>query len=179
MRAERKDWTMNKKQKDILEGLKTAMEAELTGHQFYKAAAKSTKDPKGKAAFLKMAEEEMGHFNDLRKQYQSVLDTGDYDFVQKLAKGGAKRSSGPIFSKEIKKRIKNSHFEVSALNIGMKLELDAMNYYRDCAKKATRADAKAFYNNLADWEQGHYRAFKNQLDVLKDEYFTANHFVPF
>ena len=170
---------MNKKQKEILEGLKTAMEAELTGHQFYKAAAKSTKDPKGKTTFLKMAEEEMGHFNDLRKQYRSVLDTGDYDFAKKLAKGHGKKTSGPIFSKEIKKRIKNSHFEVSALNIGMKLELDAMTFYRNCAKKAADPEAKAFYNELADWEQGHYHAFKNQLDILKEEYFTANNFVPF
>lgn len=168
---------MNKKQKEILEGLKTAMEAELTGHQFYKTAAKSTKDPKGKAAFLKMAEEEMGHFNDLRKQYQAVLETGDYDFVKKLTKG--KKTSGPIFSKEIITRIKNSHFEVSALSIGMKLELDAMNFYRTCAKKAANPDARAFYNRLADWEQGHYQAFKTQLDTLKDEYFTANNFVPF
>jgi rubrerythrin len=170
---------MNKKQRETLAGLKTAMEAEITGHQFYKAAAKSTKDPKGKAAFLKMAEEEMGHFNELRKQYKSMLDTGDYDFVKRLAKGHGKRSSGPIFSKEIKKRIKNSHFEVSALSIGMKLELDAMNFYRNCAKKATNPDAKAFYNDLAEWEQGHYQAFKSQLDMLKEEYFTANNFVPF
>jgi rubrerythrin len=171
--------SMNKKQKEILEGLKTAMEAELTGHQFYKAAAKSTKDLKGREAFMKMAEEEMGHFNELRKQYKSVLGTGEYDFIKKLSRGRAKRSSGPIFSKDIKKRIRNSHFEVSALNIGMKLELDAMNFYRNCAKKATNPDAKAFYNDLAEWEQGHYHAFKNQLDMLKEEYFTANHFVPF
>jgi len=170
---------MNKKQKEILEGLKTAMEAELTGHQFYKAAAKSTKDPKGKSTFSKMAEEELGHFNELRKQYQSVLDTGAYDFVKKFSKGHGKRSSSPIFSREIKKRLKNSHFEVSALNIGMKLELDAMNFYRNCAKKAADPDAKAFYSELAEWEQGHYRAFKNQLDMLKEEYFAANNFVPF
>lgn len=170
---------MKTKQKELLEGLKTAMEAELTGHQFYKAAAKSTKDPKGKATFLKMAQEEMGHFNDLREQYRSVLDTGDYDFVEKVAKGHGKKPSGPIFSKEIKKRIKNCHFEVSALNIGMKLELDAMTFYRKCARKAANPDAKIFYERLADWEQGHYRAFKHQLDLLKEEYFAANNFFPF
>lgn len=61
----------------------------------------------------------------------------------------------------------------------MKLELDAMTFYRNCAKKATNPDAKAFFNDLAEWEQGHYQAFKNQLDMLKEEYFTANNFVPF
>jgi rubrerythrin len=38
---------MNKQTEKVLDGLKIAMEAELTGHQFYKAASKNTKDPKG------------------------------------------------------------------------------------------------------------------------------------
>ena len=153
-------------------------EAELIGHQFYKAASKHTKDPKGKAVFSRMAEEEMGHFRYLRHQYRFILETGEYDFTRKLLKSPKKGASSPIFSKEIKKRIKSSHFEVSALSIGMKLEMEAFTFYRNCAKKATTPAAKKFYNELAEWEQSHYQAFKNQLEMLREEYFAANHFVP-
>lgn len=170
---------MNRTTKQILAGLKTAMEAELTGHHFYKAAAKNSKDPKGKETFSRMAEEEMKHFNYLRHHYKSVLETGDYDFSKGHLKGGQRKSaSSPIFSKEIKKRIKNSHFEVSALSIGMKLEMDAVNFYRKCAQKATSSEAKKLYEELAEWEWTHYQAFKNQLEMLKEEYFMANNFVP-
>ena len=169
---------MNKETEKILQGLKTAIEAELTGHEFYKNAAKTTSDPMGKETFSRMAEEEMGHFNYLRHQYKSVLEKGEYDFTEKLVKKEHKRTKSPIFSDEIKRRIKDSHFEVSALTIGMKLELDAMRYYRSSAEKADNEDVKRFYTELADWEQEHYHAFEKQLDMLKEEYFQANNFVP-
>ena len=169
---------MDKQIEDILKGLKTAIEAELTGHEFYKNAAKSTNDPMGKETFSRMAEEEMGHFNYLRHQYKSVLDNGDYDFSKKMIKKKHKHAESPIFSEEIKKRIKDSHFEVSALTIGMKLELDAMKYYRSCAKTAHNEQVRQLYNELAEWEEDHYVAFGKQLEMLKEEYFTANNFVP-
>lgn len=169
---------MDKQIEEILQGLKIAIEAELTGHQFYKNAAKSTSDPMGKETFTRMAEEEMGHFNYLRHQYKSVLEKGDYDFSKKLLKKEYKHAENPIFSDEIKNRIKDSHFEVSALTIGMKLELDAVNFYRSCAQKAESEEVKQFYNELAEWEQDHYRAFEGALIMLKEDYFQANNFVP-
>jgi rubrerythrin len=169
---------MDKQIEEILQGLKIAIEAELTGHQFYKNAAKSTSDPMGKETFTRMADEEMGHFNYLRHQYKSVLEKGDYDFSKKLLKKEYKHAENPIFSDEIKNRIKDSHFEVSALTIGMKLELDAVNFYRSCAQKAQSEEVKQFYNELAEWEQDHYRAFEGALIMLKEDYFQANNFVP-
>ena len=162
---------MDKQMEEILQGLKIAIEAELTGHEFYKNAAKSTDDPMGKETFTRMAEEEMGHFNYLRHQYKSVLEKGDYDFSKKLMKNEYKHADNPIFSNEIKNRIKDSHFEVSALTIGMKLELDAVSFYRSCAQKAQSEEAKQFYNELAEWEQDHYRAFEGALNLLKEDYF--------
>jgi rubrerythrin len=169
---------MKREKQEILEGLRTAIEAELTGHEFYKNAAKSTTDPKGKQTFSEMAKEELNHFNYLRQQYKSILENGDYDFSKKLTKKGHKYADSPIFSEEIRRRIKDSHFEVSALSVGMKLELDAMNYYRSCAEKAENEKTRKLYKELADWEQDHYQSFKKQLEMLKEEYFQANNFVP-
>jgi rubrerythrin len=169
---------MDKNTEEILQGLKTAIEAELTGHEFYKNAAKTTSDPVGKETFSRMAEEEMGHFYYLRHQYESVLEKGEYDLTKKLLKKDHTHAESPIFSDEIKRRVKDSHFEVSALTIGMKLELDAMRFYRTCAEKADSEDVKEFYNELADWEKDHYHAFEQQLDTLKEDYFQANNFVP-
>ena len=163
--------------KEILAGLKTAIEAELTGYTFYKNAAESTNDTMGKETFLHMAEEEMSHFNYLRHQYKSVLEKGAFDFSKSI-KQALKHADHPIFSDAIRKRIKESHFEVSALSIGMKLEMDAMTYYRKCSEEAQDEGVKKLYRKLADWEQDHYRAFKQQLDLLKEEYFEANNFIP-
>ncbi|MBT3257378.1 MAG: ferritin family protein [Deltaproteobacteria bacterium] len=163
---------------EILDGLKIAMEAELTGYNFYKMSAENVTDPKAKEALSELAQEEMGHFNYLRHQYKSVLEKGNYDFAKTFIKKTEDESESPIFSAAIKDRIKDSHYEVSVLTIGMKLELEAMIFYRSCAEKADSAEAKQFYDELADWEQGHYKAFENELDILKDDYWAANDFVP-
>ena len=164
--------------KEILDGLKTAMEAELTGFNFYKMAAENVSDSGAKKALAQMAEDEMGHFNYLRRQYKSVLEKGDYDFARAFIKQAEDASEDPIFSDVIKDRIKESHYEVTVLTIGSKLELEAMTFYRSCAEKAQSPEAKEFYNALADWERKHYEAFQTALDSMKEAYWAENDFAP-
>ena len=66
-------------QNGLLEALKTALEAEMTGHQFYLHAAATTEDPQGKATFSRMAKEELEHFHLLKNQYAAVLENGKID----------------------------------------------------------------------------------------------------
>lgn len=169
---------MDKGNEETLKALKTAIEAELTGHEFYKNAAKTTDDPKGKAAFEQMAMEEMKHFEYLRHQYRAVLEQGTYDFSKKLARESQEHGASPIFSEAIRTRIKDSHFEVSALTIGMKLEFDAVKFYESCAQKAADEKARQLYLELAEWERGHYEAFQQELEALKEDYYEANQFFP-
>ena len=154
------------------------MEAELIGHQFYKNAAQNTSDEQGKQVFQEMATEEMLHFNYLRRQYQSIFDTGSYDFSTKLVKEAAKQDDNPIFSQKMRKRIKDCHFEISALTIAMKLEMDSVRFYRHCAEQAATEEAKNFYLELAEWEQEHLQSLEQELEMLKEDYWEANHFVP-
>ncbi len=169
---------MDKGNEETLKALKTAIEAELTGHEFYKNAARSTDDPNGRAAFSRIAAEEMKHFEYLRHQYRAVLEQGDYDFSNWLVKAPHDHGASPIFSEAIRARIKDSHFEVSALTIGMKLEFDAVKFYEACAQKAEDERVRQLYQELADWERGHYEAFQQELEALKEDYFEANQFFP-
>jgi rubrerythrin len=170
--------TMNQNKEEILNGLKTAIEAELTGYNFYRNAAQTMTDPQGKEAFLRLSEEEIGHFEYLRHQYKSIMEKGAYDFTKKLLKPVDKDPGNLIFSEAIKKRIKESHFEVSVLSIAMKLESDAAQFYRSCARKTQDPQARQFYRELADWEEEHFKAFEQQLNALKEDYFQANNFIP-
>jgi rubrerythrin len=125
-----------------------------------------------------MAAEEMEHFNYLRHQYESVLKKGGYDFTRKLRRKDVTHADSPIFSDDLKGRIKDAHFEVNALTIGTKLELDAIRFYGECAKNAEDEDARTFYQELVEWERDHFAALNSQLEALKEEYFLANNFVP-
>jgi rubrerythrin len=135
-------------------------------------------DPRAKDALSEMAEEEMNHFKYLRHQYKAILDNGNYDFAKEFTKKREDHGQNPIFSQAIKERIKDSHYEVSVLTIGMKLEMEAVQFYKACAENAESEEAKRFYKELEEWEQDHYHAFQQELDMLKEDYWQANSFIP-
>jgi rubrerythrin len=68
---------------------------------------------------------------------------------------------------------------MSALSIGIQLELASMNYYREQAEKASNPDVSGFYTELADWETGHYNALLRQQEMLKEDFWAKGGFAPF
>jgi rubrerythrin len=165
--------------KEIVEALKAAVQAEGDGYHFYLMAAASTQDPKGKEVFEALAREEQEHARYLKTQYHAFLETGRPDPGARL---GARRDltgPSPIFSPEIRRRSAEAHFEMSALSIGMQLELSASQFYRGLAEKATDAAVRQVFVELADWETGHYEALQRQQGYLRDDYFAESGFSRF
>jgi rubrerythrin len=163
----------------LLTALKNAMEAEMTGYQFYLHAAKTTKDSQGKATFSRMAKEEMDHFHALKSQYVAVLENGRFDRSTALLEVPSPQPASPIFSTGFREQIGQQHFEMSALSVGMQLELNAINHYRKSAEECDDADVKAFFLRLEEWEQGHYDGFADELEQLREDYWQANDFLPY
>jgi rubrerythrin len=170
---------MNAKLNELVEGLKAAMLAERAGHDFYKMAAVSTTDPGGKAVFERLAAEEQVHFEFLRKHYQAILETGELAKGVRLEPGGEVKGEHPIFSKDLKARIREAHMEMSALSIAAQLELNSINHYRDMAARTTVPEAKKFFQELVEWESGHYDAFVRQGQELHEAYWAEARFSPF
>ena len=163
--------------KKIADGLKQAIQAELEGQSFYLMAAQTTKDPKGKEVFEQLAKEEGDHASFLKAQYGSVLDTGKPDEKVKLGDQNQLETKSPIFSEDIRSRLADAHFEMTALSIGMQLELAAKNFYSEQAEQTTDFIIKGFYLELANWETSHYRALLTQLEDLKAEYWAQSGFL--
>jgi rubrerythrin len=163
----------------ILEGLKQAIQAEHDGHGFYLMASRGTDDPQAKEIFGKLAAEELDHHRYLRAQYQAILKTGSVDPGAKLGPRLRLADESPIFSPSFKERVGQAQMEMSALSIGIQLELGAMNFYKGEAEAADDPAVKAFYEELAAWESGHYHALLNQQEALKDDYWAGSGFSPF
>ncbi len=168
----------NEKEK-IIEALKRAILAERNGHYFYLMAAQTTKDPKGKEVFTDLAKEELNHMEYLQQNYRSVLEQGTLNSEVTLTKIADLSGPSPIFSESFKSRIGESHYEMTALSIGIELELNAMNYYRSQAEQIADPEAKKFFSELSDWEQGHYRALLRQQEEVKEDYWAQSGFAPF
>lgn len=163
----------------ILDGLKKAIEAEGDGYNFYSMAAMNTQDDKGREVFQMLAREELDHVRFLKNQYNAILRTGLPDEKIKLPKRGTLLGPSPIFSENLRARIKDAHMEMSALSIGIQLELNAINFYKQEAEAAENESVTNFYNELVEWEQGHYQALLTQQESLKNDYWSAGGFSPF
>lgn len=170
---------MDKNQDTILNGLREAIRTETDGHHFYLMAAKTVGDPKGRAVFSSLAEDELAHLQFLSKQHDAISATGKVDPNIMLGKPSAISHSDPIFSDEIRMRINAAHFEMSALSIGIQLEINSESHYRRLAESVRHAELKKFYLELAEWESGHYQRLLHQQNSLKEDYWSSGGFTPF
>jgi rubrerythrin len=169
---------MIESKQSVLDGFKKAIQAEADGFQFYLLAAEKTRDETGKKMFRKLADEELLHKDILTAQYKSVAETGHIDIDLNLGRQ-FDFSSSEIFSPEIKNRINESQFEMSALSIGITLEISSMDYYKKQAENSSDTALKDFYNELAGWEQKHYQALLRQQEMLQNDFWSAGGFAPF
>ena len=163
----------------MAEGVKKAMEAEVDGFHFYMMAARSTSDAQGRQVFEQLAQEEMEHARFLKAQYAALIDTGMPDPSVKLATQQTLSGDNPIFSADLKGRLSDAHYEMSALSIGIQLELSAVQFYSAEAEAATDPTVRAFFLELAQWERGHHEALNRQLQGLKEDYWSGGGFSPF
>ncbi len=170
---------MNEAAARIAEGLAKAIQTEFDGHNFYLMAAKSTEDEQGRQVFEQLAQEEMAHLRFLELQKRSYERTGKADPEAKLGAPMDLSGENPIFSPRIKDRLGEAHFEMSALSIGIQLEINSETYYREQAENSQDPVVKAFYTDLADWESGHYHALLRQQEALKEDFWAASGFAPF
>lgn len=170
---------MGKADKEIIDALLAAIRAEGDGFNYYSMAAGSIKDEKGRQVFSSLAQEELAHKHFLEAQLESYRKSGSVDKSVQLGQAASLESDNPIFSADIKSRLKEAHFEMSALSVGIQLELSAQNFYRQEAAAASDPDIKEFFEKLAKWESLHYQALLRQQDALKDDYWSAGGFAPF
>jgi len=170
---------MDQSMQRMLAGLKEAIKAESDGYHFYMMAAQTTKDPQGRYVFEQLAQEELHHMQFLSTQYKSLLDTGKTTSLAALGTRSVLSSASPIFSPQIKDRIKEAHYEMSALSIGIQLEFNAIGFYKQQAEQAAIPEVQHFFRELAEWETGHYNALLGQQDLLKQDYWDGAGFAPF
>ncbi len=160
-------------------GLQAAMRAEHQGYHFYTMAMKTTEDEKGRDIFAQLAAEEKEHLAFLERQYKSIIETGQPSASASLGTPLNLTGPSPIFSDRIRARLSSAHFEMTALSVGIQLELDAVRVYSGFADDATDPAVEKFYRELAEWERGHYKALLAQEESLKEDYWSGNGFAPF
>jgi len=152
----------------LLKVVREAIDVEKDGYHFYQAAAARIRDGKGKEVFRSLAQDELDHWQVLEGLKQAIETKTKFKFTHKgKGRKSAARSKSPIFSAGFKSKIKEDHFELSALRIGQLLERNAIEFYGKHAGKTKNRDLKALFNFLVAWETDHLQALVQQERFLK------------
>jgi rubrerythrin len=169
------------KQEKLLKIVKNAIRVENDGYHFYRLVEEKTTDPKGKEVFASLAKDETNHMQILKNLYQSVKHDEQFKFdeLKEMKQILETTSESPIFSEAFKARLSQSHFEMTALSIGILLEKNSIEFYKKSAKEAEEQDIKQLFDYLADWEGEHLRALIKQQQLLQEDYWTEARFSPF
>jgi rubrerythrin len=162
----------------LADGLKAAILAEQAGNDFYSAAAARTSDPKGREVLLMLAAEEALHQDYLKQQYGHLI-AGRPPTWLLMSSGAELGGPSPIFTEELKQRIAEAHWEMTALAVGLQLELSSINHYRSLAETVEQPEARWFFGKLVKWEENHAAAIRRQQSYLLESYWHEAGFAPF
>lgn len=162
----------------LLAGLREAILTEETGIQFYAAAAARTTDTRGREVFEQLARDETEHQQWLRRQYGHVVEGTPWEEIRPVFHADLSGPS-PIFSDQLRARIGEAHWEMTALSVGLTLEETTITRYRNLAKAAEQPDVRRFFEELAKWEESHAQALSRQFGLLKESYWHEARFAPF
>lgn len=162
---------------DTKEALQTAIKGEIEGRELYRAAAEKTGDKKAKEVFTMLAQEEQRHLDTLVKVAEEYDEGKDISVPDLPAPAFFEDAESPIFSREFKNKV--ADFDMSALSIGIKLELESEKFYRDTAENTKMEQIRNLFTRLADWERGHYNNLQKQIGFLNSYYTNKYSFFRF
>ncbi len=152
---------------NILKTIKTAIEMEKNGIEFYHNAEEKTSYALAKKMFLSFAEDEKKHLTALEK---ILTDLNFSDFAQFFGEKPAQKIKN-IFRKasnEIRDRITANPDELEAIKIGMDMELGSIEFYQKALDKSEDNHQKAFLERMVEEEKEHHQLLQNTHSYLKD-----------
>ncbi|MFO8031968.1 MAG: ferritin family protein [Desulfohalobiaceae bacterium] len=157
---------------DLQSALQTAIKGEIEGRELYKAAAEKTGDKKAKDVFQMLASEEDSHYQTLLQMAKDYTEGTEVSVPKLEGPARFEDAESPIFTREFKEKV--TDFDMTALSIGVKLELESERFYREMAEKAKDKEVKDLFARLADWEHEHYEYLQSQIGFF-ESYYTQKY----
>ena len=151
---------------NVLHALDIAVEREKDAHDFYSQAAEVTHDTKGKEMFVWLAQQELGHFNSLRKLNEALLES---DSEIKLGCLSAEDSKviESMPKSEVSGKVTTTTTAIEALQISMRAERASIELYRRMEKSTTDPSAKMMFDELVAEEQAHLLLLEAQYRAIE------------
>jgi rubrerythrin len=160
---------MTKEQDTTLGALKTSIQMEIDGKEYYLKASKASRNELGKKLLEKLAAEEDIHRQVFERIYKDI--SAKKGWPEKVFQGDGGRGLKTIFSNAMKATDKDTKAiptEIDAVQTAMDMENKTYDFYRARGGKATYPAEKQFYEALAMQEEEHHKVLLDYYEFLKD-----------
>ena len=151
--------------------LQIAIEREKQAQLFYREAASNTKDSNGRKLLQFLANEEVWHQAGLEKQLKSMMSTSTWQAWKEestpISKNDLVETAETARTREATSYEHVTGNERSAVRIGLRAELKAIQFYRDFAEATTDPNGKKTFESLVKQEEGHATILLSVVDMIK------------
>jgi rubrerythrin len=152
----------------IIELVRTALDLELGGEQFYRHLSGLTQNASGKAMFLRLAEEEKNHVDEARALFVALV--GEEELTRLSTHEAAQANPSRIVAELEATILQRGHAVVAddtqALRMAMELERRAIHMFQEMANHTTDAAVLDLIGKLVKEESFHYDSLQAQLDSV-------------
>lgn len=153
---------------ELIELIRSAVRLELDGRSFYRQASAATSHPSGKRMFLRLADEEQGHFVELGALLASLV--GESEWQRIAAEEAASTEKSPVIAQLETAISARGHSTVAddtqALRVAMELERRALSFFEGLKEHASDPVQRTLIGKLEEEERFHYDLLQAQLDSL-------------
>jgi rubrerythrin len=160
---------MTTEQRKTLEVLKTAIQMEIDGKQFYLKASRQSGNEMGKNLLKTLAAEEDIHRRKFEEIHNVIRNKRGWPKINFQPDGG--KTLRTILAKateEMGAKVKVLSTELEAVQTAIGMENKTYDYYTTREKKATYEPEIEFYEKLASEEQKHKIVLLDYYEFLKD-----------
>ena len=160
---------MTREQDNAAGALKTAIQMEIDGKEFYLKSSRASTNELGKKLLRKLADEEDMHrkfFEDIFKRIGAKKGWPE----SKISFDGG-RGLRTVFAAAIQAMAQNTKgipTELNAIQTAMDMENKTYDFYKKQSGLATFAGEKEFYEEIAAQEKEHHRVLLDYFEFLKD-----------
>ncbi len=149
--------------------LKTSIQMEIDGKEFYLKANQASRNKLGKKLLKQLAAEEDIHRQVFTRIYETIGNKKDWPSTDFQSDGG--RGLRTIFANALEGNefsLTTMPTELDAVQTAMTMENKTYDFYISRGKAATYAAEKDFYEAVAAQEKEHHRVLLDYYEFLKN-----------
>lgn len=152
----------------VIELARTALSFEYGEEHFYRHAAEMTQNPSGKAMFLRLAEEEPRHMDDMHTLFSAIIGKDEW---QRLAAEEATNAHPSKIISEMEAAVAHRGMivvadDTQALRMAMELERRIIHLLKEMSEHTQDTDVIELIGKMIQEENYQYDVLQAQMDSV-------------